>query len=73
MKVQSRTKIPQKHQKTEVTMTKKAKVSLFFRPTVLLDHAASRLVKIIKMKVIKVSFGAISIICTNLAGFEPQT
>ena len=26
-------------------MTKKVKVSFFFRPTVLLDHAASRLVK----------------------------
>ena len=31
--------------KTEVTMTKKAKVTIFFRPTVLHDHAASRLVK----------------------------
>ena len=41
MKVQSRTGTP----KTEVTMTKKAKVTIFFRPTVLHDHAASRLVK----------------------------
>ena len=31
--------------KTEVTMTKKAKVTIFFRPTVLHDHAASQLVK----------------------------
>ena len=46
MKVQSRTEKYQKPPKTEVTMTKKAKVPIFFRPTVLLDHAASRLVKI---------------------------
>ena len=44
MKVQSRTEKYQKPPKTEVTITKKAKVP-FFRPTVLLDHAASRLVK----------------------------
>ena len=36
-------KIP-KTAKTEVTMTKKAKVS-YFRPTLLHDHAASRLLK----------------------------
>ena len=44
MKVQSGTEKYQKTPKTEVTITKKAKVS-FFRPTVLHDHAASRLVK----------------------------
>ena len=44
MKVQSWTEKYQKPPKTEVKMTKKAKVT-FFRPTVLLDHAASRLVK----------------------------
>ena len=45
MKVQSRTEKYQKTPKTEATMTKKAKVSfIFFRPTVLHDHAASRLV-----------------------------
>ena len=47
MKVQSGTEKYKKTPKTEVTITKKAKVS-FFRPTVLHDHAASRLVKKLK-------------------------
>ena len=45
MKVRSGTEKYQKTPKTEVTITKKAKVPIFFRPTVLHDHAASRLVK----------------------------
>ena len=50
MKVQSGTEKYQKTPKTEVTITKKARVSYFFRPTVLHDHAASRLVKNVKSK-----------------------
>ena len=45
MKVQSSTGKYLKPPKTDATMTKKAKVTLFFRPTVLLDHTASQLVK----------------------------
>ena len=45
IKAQKKTVKYQKTPKTEVTMTKKAKVPIFFRPTVLHDHAASRLVK----------------------------